>query len=161
MRNNIINSSVLIILLFLFTGCGEPKPEDINFGRDVCVYCIMTIVQPQYGAVLVTDKRKSYKYDAVECMVAFYLEELIPQENVHSMWTIDFEHPGELINVEDAVYLYSENLPSPMGLNVSAYRNMEYAKSMQETYEGDIIDWEKVIDLVEMIWLPQWGPVYQ
>jgi copper chaperone NosL len=158
------NTTVVTIILIgglLFSGCGEPKPENISFGRDVCVYCIMTIVQPQYGAVLVTDKRKSYKFDAVECMVAFYLEERIAKENLHSMWTIDFEHPGELINVEEAIYLYSDNLPSPMGLNVSAYRDRQFAQSMQEQYGGEIIEWSKVMDLVEMLWLPQWGPMYQ
>jgi copper chaperone NosL len=151
----------VLFCCFLLAGCGEPKPEEIDFGRDVCVYCIMTIVQPQYGAVLVTDKYRSYKFDAVECMVAYYLEERIPRENVHSMWTIDFENPRELINVEDAFYLYTDNLPSPMGLNVSAYRNREFALSMQDQYGGEIIDWDRVVDLVELLWLPQWGPMYR
>jgi copper chaperone NosL len=151
---------IFIILILPFIGC-EPKPQPINFGADTCVYCIMLISEHQYGAVLVTNKGKVYKFDAVECMGAYYLEERIPRENIHSMWTVDFEHPGELINVEDAIYLYSPNLSSPMGLNVSAYGNTEFARSMQQQYEGEIIDLDKVMDLVETVWLPQWGQMYR
>jgi copper chaperone NosL len=151
---------ILLVLILFFAGC-EPKPQPINFGIDTCVYCIMLISEHQYGAVLVTNKGKVYKFDAVECMGAYYLEERIPGENIHSMWTVDFEHPGELINAEDAIYLYSPNLSSPMGLNVSAYGDPEFARSMQQQYEGELIDWNKVLDLVEMIWLPQWGPMYR
>jgi copper chaperone NosL len=157
---NKVYIACILILLILCTGC-EPKPQPINFGIDTCVYCIMLISEHQYGAVLVTDKGKVYKFDAVECMGAFYIEERVPRGSVHSLWTVDFEHPGELISVEDAIYLYSPNLSSPMGLNVSAYSSKEFAMTMQEQYDGEIIEWNNVLDLVEMIWLPQWGPVYR
>jgi copper chaperone NosL len=148
--------ALLIAALFFASSCA-PAPEPIAYGKDVCVFCKMLITEQQYGAVLVTRKGKNHKFDSVECLAAIVLQKTIPSDDIHSMWTVSFDAPGTLIAVEDAIYLHSPNLRSPMGLNVSSYRTRSFAKEMRERYGGAVIGWQEVLQLVEVEWLPQWG----
>jgi copper chaperone NosL len=50
----------------------------------------------------------------------------------------DFLNRDEWIEARSAVYLHSETLRSPMGLNLSAYENREAAEEMQQEYGGEI-----------------------
>lgn len=149
-------TGAVALLVLLTVGCSM-EPEPIEYGRDECVYCRMIISEHQFGAVLVTSRGRSEKFDAVECMGAFILDGNINEENIHALWTTDFENPGTLIDATEAFYLHSPNLTSPMGLNVSAYSSNQFANEMLRRYEGEIIDWDRVMDLVERIWLPRWG----
>ncbi len=155
MTRNIVQFFPLIIVVVL-VGCA-PSPEPIDYGVDTCIYCKMLITERQYGAVLVTQKGKVYKYDSVECMAAAYLQQHLPHEEIHSLWTVRFDEPGTLIRATDAVFLHSPNLRSPMGLNVSAYSTRAFAEQTQARYGGDLIDWKNVLHLVEGEWLPRWG----
>jgi copper chaperone NosL len=57
------------IAFFILLGCQPTGPDPIAFGKDQCHYCRMTIAEPNYGAELITEKGRVYKYDAAECMV--------------------------------------------------------------------------------------------
>ncbi|MBM4169805.1 MAG: hypothetical protein FJ215_11735 [Ignavibacteria bacterium] len=153
------SASVLLIAALLFASSCAPAPEPIAYGRDVCVFCKMLITEQQYGAVLVTRKGKNHKFDSVECMAAMVLQKTISRDEIHSMWTVSFDAPGTLIAVEDALYLHSPNLRSPMGLNASSYQTRSSAEEMHERYGGAVIGWQEVLRLVEVEWLPQWGGV--
>lgn len=153
---NAVCRAIILLFILLAAGCSM-EPEPIDYGMDECVYCRMIISEHQFGAVLVTSRGRSEKFDAVECMGAFILDGMIEEDNVHSLWTTDFENPGTLIDATEALYLHSPNLTSPMGLNVSAYSSEEFANEMLRRYDGELITWNRVMDLVEQVWLPQWG----
>ena len=141
---------VVISLIFasLLIGC-TPEPQPINFGEDGCHFCKMTIVDQRYGAELVTKKGKVYKYDAVECLInAIYREKNIEQNEIHSMWTIDFGKPKTLVPVEKCSYLHSKNLPSPMGMFLTAFADQNKLKEAQSSAGGEVIDWEQVKEFV-------------
>src|SRR5690606_41785263 len=48
--------------------------RSIVIGEDLCVFCEMLISDPRYPAQLVTKTGKAYKFDSIECMIAFVLE---------------------------------------------------------------------------------------
>lgn len=80
----------------------------------------MTIVDKIHGAELVTDKGKVYVFDAMECMRNY-----ISQHNdlpVKTLLTNYYESPEAFIVASEAKYLISENLPSPMGANITAFK---------------------------------------
>ena len=62
----------LLGLIFISACTVEPQP--IQYGRDNCAFCKMTIVDGRYGSELVSSKGKVFKFDAVECLINFDLQ---------------------------------------------------------------------------------------
>jgi copper chaperone NosL len=86
----------LILLLGLFVAC-EPKQEPINYGVDECELCRMRIMEDKYGAELVTEKGKVYKFDSIECLIKYSLNKNLIGVNDQLVLVSDFSNPGELI----------------------------------------------------------------
>lgn len=146
-----VGSILMLIVLSaaLFVGC-EPKPQSINYGSDECAYCRMMITDAEFGSQIVNNQGRAYKFDSVECMAAYDLSE--DGENFHSKWVPNFLNREEWLMAEDAVYLHSETLRSPMGLFLSAYSDRATAEEMKEEYGGEIIDYKTVKQVVEREW---------
>lgn len=126
-------------LLGTLLGC-TPTPKPIAYGTDGCHFCRMTIVDRQHAAQLVTDKGKNYKFDAAECMLNFMDEN--PGQQYAYILVSDYSRPGELIDATGANYLISENLPSPMGANLTSFSSAVSAKKTQEELGGQVFSWE-------------------
>lgn len=128
----------LLLSLFVLSSCSiEHSP--INYGKDACNFCKMNIVDNQHAAEIVTNKGKPFKYDAIECMV----EELKERdENEITLFLItDYSAPGKLVDARKATYLISENIPSPMGANLSGFESNKKAKEFLSKNGGKIYSW--------------------
>ena len=136
----------------LLNGC-SPSPEPISYGTDSCDYCKMTIVDAKFSSELVTRKGKVYKFDSIECMAGFTIENKMTAEKVHSLWVMPIESPQQFMNVDQAVFLHSEAIRSPMRMGLAAFPDLQAAQKVQADYQGEILTWEEVIQLVEKQWL--------
>ena len=116
MKINILFSVVICLLIF---SCAV-APQEIHYEKDQCHACRMMISDPRFGAELVTIKGKVYKFDAIECM----LPEVIKngKEAYAFILATDFQQPGKLLDVKDLDFLINDQVPSPMGRNLSAYQ---------------------------------------
>ncbi|RMH11558.1 MAG: hypothetical protein D6698_16190 [Gammaproteobacteria bacterium] len=123
----------------LLASCA-PSPEPIEYGSDYCHFCKMTIVDRQHGAEAVTDKGKVYKFDAIECMVN-YLKQNPDQEWAYLLVN-PFENPGDFFPAQEATYLISPNLPSPMGAYLTAFASEAEAQAVQAEKSGDLLGWQ-------------------
>ncbi len=133
--------SLIIFAGLYFVSCAI-GPEDINYGSDVCSGCQMTIVDNQHAAEFVTHKGKVYKFDAIECMMSDIKKQ---GENNIALYLInDYSMPGKLIDALNATYLISENLPSPMGANLTGFGNKTDADMIQKEKKGKIYSWNKL-----------------
>ncbi len=133
---------VLALVSTLFIACSA-KPQPINYGTDACHYCEMTIVDRQHASQLVTAKGKAFKFDAIECMVHATQDEFKETEIMHYLVT-DFQQPGELIDATNASFLVSKQLQSPMGANLSAFKNEEAGRKAQEKFTGTLFTWNEI-----------------
>lgn len=140
---------ILILIVFILSGCSN-KSEPINYGYDSCDKCRMQIVDRKYGTELVTSKGKIYKFDSIECLV-FFTENSIDDENFFTLVT-DYLNNNELINSKKAFYLQSENLRSPMGLNITAFSSQSDLKKFKEKYSGKELSWKEIIEYVNRKW---------
>lgn len=131
------------LIFLLFAAC-EVAPQKIAYGTDACHFCDMTIVDSKFAAQLVTSKGKAYKYDAIECMIHSYQDEFKDTEMAYKL-VADFDNPGEFIDAENAGYLISEQIKSPMGKNLSAYQNNEKAEQAKENFTGNTYSWSTII----------------
>lgn len=148
----------LLLVGLLWVGC-TPEPKPIGYGEDNCAYCRMTVTDPRYGSELVTSTGKTYMFDSIECLAA-YVEEN-PDVEVHSLWVPNFRDPGTLMNVEEAFLVRSDQLKSPMSLNIAAFRSSAVDPGVvADSVSGTVISWKEVRSLVRREWIesPQGGP---
>jgi copper chaperone NosL len=134
------------ILLLSLTACSV-KPDPINYGTDGCSYCSMTIVDRQHAAEIVTSKGKAFKFDATECMMNHLKGEV--NTEIALFLVNDYATPGELVNAVEATYLISENIPSPMGAYLSAFKSRETAESVRLDNGGTLLTWNELLDKFE------------
>ena len=131
-----------LALLLLFFSCNV-GPKAINYGSDGCHYCKMTIVDKVHAAEIVTKKGKVYMFDATECMVNF-MEDFNTSEIKHYL-SNNYTDPETLIDATKATFLISENIPSPMGAFLSAFKNKAEAEQFQAQKGGEIYTWETLL----------------
>ena len=135
----------IIIATIVYFGCSA-KPTPIHYGMDNCSYCEMTIVDNKYSAELVTDKGKIFKFDAIECMIRHIQTD--PDQLYKYLLVADLNNPGDLINAEDAFYLISAKLPSPMGENLSGFSTEIDINYYRNNYDGIIYSWKEIISYI-------------
>jgi copper chaperone NosL len=116
------------------------SPKPIDYGNDGCHYCKMTIVDKIHGAELITNKGKVFKFDATECMLNYASD--VNEAEVGSFLTNHYDEPTALISATEATFLISENLPSPMGEHLTAFKDAEQAKKIKAEKGGDLYTWE-------------------
>ncbi|MFP5470256.1 MAG: nitrous oxide reductase accessory protein NosL [Bacteroidia bacterium] len=133
-------ATFLLFILLSFSCSVEPKP--ISYGSDQCALCKMTISDSRYGSELLTKKGKAYKFDSIECLI-HYLNGEVEEQHVHSVLITDYSSPEKLIDAKNAHYIISENMPSPMGANLTGFADEKIVKEYQEKNTGDVLTWEE------------------
>lgn len=144
----------LLLLLIGAAGCSvEPKP--VPYGEANCTHCQMTVSDNRYGAELVNDKGKAFYFDAAECLAAYVIEQPEIGDKAAYLLVTDFTNPNTLIEVEKAHFLQTTELPSPMGMFLSAVADDVAATKLQEEYGGRILKWDGVKQAVKNNERPQ------
>lgn len=125
--------------MLLLSSC-TPTPDPIAYGSDICHFCKMTIVDQQHAAELVTKKGKIFKFDAIECLLNFQNENTAT-EFAFRLVNV-FESPKELNKAEESFYLISKAIPSPMGANLTAFKNEAAVQEALASKGGKILNWQ-------------------
>lgn len=142
---------ILFTAALLIAAC-EPKPQPITIGHDECAHCRMIISEKPFGSQIVSTTGKTWFFDSIECMAAYEIAGSVEQSRIHSRWAPDFINHDEWLAADDAWFLYSRQLRSPMGLHLTAYSNQENVREFQQEYTGEILRWAEVMQLVQREW---------
>ena len=134
---------LIVALLLLFFSCNV-SPQAIDYGNDGCHFCRMTIVDKVHAAELVTKKGKVYKFDATECMINF-LKDFEDASEVEIYLANNYKEPEILIDATKATFLISENIPSPMGAFLSAFKNKVEAEKVRSEKGGNLYSWDELL----------------
>ena len=133
----------LYVLVFLgitsFYSC-KRSPQPIMYGKDACHFCRMTIVDKIHGAEIITDKGKVFKFDAAECLIRYHND--LESTEGYMLLTNHFEMPEALMPINEATFLISEEMPSPMGAFVTAFKTDTKASELKEEKGGELYNWE-------------------
>jgi copper chaperone NosL len=140
---------IVLLSLIIIPSCGS-EPEPIDYGHDECEFCRMLISDNKYGAELVTDKGKIYKFDSVECMIEFSLVKNTLGDTNNKLLITDFNNSGNFIDARNSFYVKNENFRSPMGLNVTAFKTKEASEKFMNDNSGEFFSWLDVIELVKL-----------
>ena len=130
------------ITIVIALGACKPEAGKIEYGKDGCSFCSMTIVDNQHAAQIVTDKGKVFKFDAVECMLNDYKKRV--KSEVALILVNNYDDPGQFIPAENAAFLISKAIPSPMGAFLSAFDNNETAMIIKAEKGGDLYNWQSI-----------------
>ena len=121
--------ATLFIPLF-FTNCSS-NPEPINYGKEACHFCKMTIMDNKFGAELMTTKGKAYKFDDLHCMAGYMERDLVKEQDMAQIVVNDFNNGGSFLSVKNAYFLKSESFKSPMRGDIAAFKNEEEAAKVK------------------------------
>ena len=132
----------LILGSLLFISSCSIESEEINYGKESCHFCKMTIVDNQHAAEAVTTKGKIFKYDAIECMINDLKQK--PDVEIGLLFVNDYTNPGVLIDAKTATFLISKEIKSPMGAFLSAFEKPEEAQRLLNKHGGNIFNWEDI-----------------
>ena len=141
--------SIASIAVLLLAGC-TPAPEKIAFGKDNCAECKMTIVDPKFGAEIVTKKGKVFKFDDTHCVASFLKRRAVELSDIHQTLFVDYYEPHEFVSVKSAEFVVSSShLKSPMGGNAAAFKNAADAKKKSEEIEGSrMTNWATLYNIL-------------
>ena len=118
--------SIFSIVIFLISCSADPRP--IAYGEDACHHCKMKLMDPKFGAELVTEKGKVFIFDDVNCMLQYMDSEDGKSQLFKHVLVTDYLNPGVLLDANFAFYLKSEEFKTPMASNIVAFPDYDLLK---------------------------------
>jgi copper chaperone NosL len=137
-------SRLILLFVILFVSCSQ-NPESLVYGTDVCHFCKMTLVDKKFGAELVTNKGKVYKFDDVNCLLNFYNSGQEDEQGYKHKLVIDYLNPEKFVDATEAFYLKSSEIRSPMNSQVAAFSSKKDMDQYKKSWNGIYLAWGEVV----------------
>lgn len=130
-------------LLLLLQSCNTTA-EPIVFGKDQCQFCKMIISERSFGAELITQKGKVYKFDDAHCMLSFMKSGTAGSKETAAIYLVDYAQKEKLIVASDAFILKGEKIRGPMAGNIAAFETEDSMKSFQQQWNAQQVSWKDI-----------------
>lgn len=140
-----MKTPLLITILAIILQACSTEPRAINYGQDNCHYCKMKLMDPQFGAELVTKKGKIYIFDDVNCLMSFKDSDEVNEGEIKNILITDYDQGGVLTDATVAFYLKSEYFKTPMASNIVAFSDYETLKKHKAEHGGIYIAWGELV----------------
>ena len=130
-----IKLALLVLFMFLISCSDKPDdgPVNIYYGEDICERCKMIISEKDFASQYQLSNGKSVKFDDLGCMIHYMDEE--DNLNISSVYVMDYSSK-EWIDGQDAYYIWSQNITTPMGHGILALKDSKKAKELAEKEKG-------------------------
>lgn len=135
-------ASIAFILPLFFTSCSS-EIEPINYGKEACHFCKMTIVDNKFGTELITTKGKVFKFDDLHCMVGYMKRDNVQEADMKHIVVNDFNSGGAFVPVQNAYFLKSETFKSPMRGDIATFKNEAEAAKVKPS-DAQVMTWAAV-----------------
>jgi copper chaperone NosL len=137
-------TNVTVLAAFLMASCSV-EPEPIQYGKDACHHCKMTLMDNKFGAEVVNKKGKIFKFDDTNCLANFLNSGKLAEQDIAHCLIIDFASPGVLIDAKKALYVKSDQIKSPMASNIAAFQNKTNLDSHNNSWQGALLSWSELV----------------
>lgn len=142
-----VGGAMVLAMLTFFTACSS-GPEPIRYGSDNCHHCKMTMMDKRFGAEIVTNKGRIYKFDDLNCLVRYLKSGEVPSENIAQILSIDFKKNGQFVAVQQAFFLQNEAVKSPMRGDIASFSDKNDLEAVKAQIGGGTeIPWQAVQNL--------------
>ena len=136
--------AVLAVSALVVLASCDVKPEPFAYGKDLCEDCKMTIMEPNFGAEIITKKGRIFKFDDVHCVVNYLRSGKINSADIKQTLFIEYNNGASFVEAEKAQFVSSPKLKSPMNSNTAAFASAEAAQKMAAETGGTVKDWAAV-----------------
>ena len=128
--------ALLVAFALLSASCSARAagPPEIAVDRTVCSHCGMLISEPMYAAAFQARDSEPRVFDDIGCMLDAVRRETAASVNV---WVQDAGGSGWL-DADEAVFVASSQLRTPMGGGVLAYADAIAAENAAATHRGEV-----------------------
>lgn len=130
----------LTLAVLCVVACGRGTPRPIAYGAEPCTHCHMTIADPRFVAEAVLSTGKVLAFDDIGCLASWLRAE---QRQVKALWVAPFTG-GDWLAAEQAVFLRTDSLRTPMASGLIALPTAAAADSLRATLGGTLHDWSEV-----------------
>jgi len=154
MANRVLTcvSAVLLVCIASTLPMCSGQPVAINYGVDKCVWCDKVIDDNHFGSTLVALDGTVFKFNSIECLMAFHIQPTIPNEQFQASWVCDYDNPGHLLRAGQAVFVQSAEKPSPNGVGLFAFSSNADAQKFAGASAGQTMNLDGVKKTVMTAW---------
>jgi len=133
-----------ICMLSIWVSSCSVKAEPFQYGEDICDDCKMTIMDPHFGAEIVTSKGRLYKFDDAHCLVHFLNSGRIKKEDIAQTVFVDFDQKDKFTEAAATSFVVSPQLKSPMNSNAAGFMDLSTAQKKASETGGEIKSWAQL-----------------
>jgi len=119
-----MKSMALLFVALFAAGCSAKAdgPPAIQVDRTACAHCTMLVSDERYAAAYETAAGESRVFDDIGCLLEAVRHE--PQAETLRFWFHD-ALTSQWIRGEEAVFVKSDRIKTPMGGGIVAYRESQ------------------------------------
>ena len=122
MLNNKIKISLFISIFSIVLLSCSSEPREIDYGKENCHFCSMTIMDKQFGSESITKKGKIFTFCSIECMLWDYeTEKSAKKTDFEMLLAKDFISPSTFINVNELFFVVSKDIISAPNFRGACY----------------------------------------
>jgi copper chaperone NosL len=140
-----LNFALLLLPLMTlgFSSCNS-QPQPIKVGSDACHFCKMIISDNRFGAEILTQKGKVYKFDYIACLLDFSKAQKQSLDKA-GYYFVEFEAKHDLLKSSESFLLKSDELKSPMNGNIAAFSSKQKLETALSKYKGQAFEWNELL----------------
>ena len=130
--------AVCCILGLLVIGCQAPRanqPPQIRYGEETCAFCGMLISEERFAAALTTVTGDTEAFDDIGCLLRALAQ---PDRSGARVWVHDYRS-GRWLEAPRAVFVHSDDVPTPMGGGLFAFSTQEAAEQFAREVHGTVM----------------------
>lgn len=133
----------LACIAFLsLASCSSKEAKPLKINTDACDFCKMTIANGKFGAELITQKGRYYKFDDLACMIQFAKSNTVAP--YQSFFVSDYLKDNTLIPAETAFFIKSDQINSPMRGNMAALATAAEQSEYAKKFNAKPLNWTEV-----------------
>jgi copper chaperone NosL len=119
------------------------KPVVDILPEDMCSQCRMAISEKRCAVAFIDEEGAALKFDDLACM-ASYLQARRDRSRITAYFVADYEGNG-WIKAEEAFFVRSQQIRTPMGGGVVAFKDRARAEAAAAKYQGEVLRFTQVL----------------
>lgn len=134
-----LNFTVPLFLLSLALTSCKKDPEPLTAYVDHCEHCHMQISDTRFGAEIITEKGRIYKFDSIKCLQDYVNKNSI---SIQDIFVADYLRPSTLVESGVAYFLIDGTISGPMGVDVVASKDRGELENLKSKKSGKVTNWK-------------------